>query len=527
MSQDRPRFPVRSVTIEPIRPAVPPGGGLPAAPGPLRRRGGGSVDAGGPPGWSPGPAAPSSPGVGRGPRHAAPSRRRRLLVILLAVTLGAVAVVVAGGWGYAHWRFGQIASVDLPGLSKPPPPGEPQVLLVVGSDSRAELDQPGDATKFGTTQDAGGVRGDVIMLVRIDPGAHTVKVLSVPRDLLVPNAATGGRSKINAVFAGGPQQLIQTIQQYLGIPVNHDLRVNFDGFRAIIDALGGIRMDFPYPAEDDLSGLHITTAGCHRLGGDRALAVARSRHYRYLADGSWHSDPLSDLGRIKRQQVFLRVVLQTALSRGLANPVRANRFIGAVVGHLTKDSGLTEADAVGLARQFRGFDPAQLGDQTIPIVVANDYQGFGDVLLLKQPDADQAIARFLDRPLATSTTLATPQNVTVRVQNATGSQGLAAKTTSRLHARGVNAITAGNAAPTSRTTIRYPPGQQQPATAVARMLLGSVRLEPDPSLPASTVQLVLGTNYQGIRDTTAPTTTPLATVTTTPEPPRNFDPRPC
>src|SRR6266511_1855965 len=387
MSQDRPRFPVRSVTIEPIRPAVPPGGGLPAAPGPLRRRGGGSVDAGGPPGWSPGPAAPSSPGVGRGPRHAAPSRRRRLLVILLAVTLGAVAVVVAGGWGYAHWRFGQIASVDLPGLSKPPPPGEPQVLLVVGSDSRAELDQPGDATKFGTTQDAGGVRGDVIMLVRIDPGAHTVKVLSVPRDLLVPNAATGGRSKINAVFAGGPQQLIQTIQQYLGIPVNHYLLVNFDGFRAIIDALGGIRMDFPYPAEDDLSGLHITTAGCHRLGGDRALAGARSRHYRYLADGSWHSDPLSDLGRIKRQQVFLRVVLQTALSRGLANPVRANRFIGAVVGHLTKDRGLTQANAISLARQFRGFDPDQLGDQTLPVVVANDYQGFGDVLLLPQPAA--------------------------------------------------------------------------------------------------------------------------------------------
>ena len=485
------------------------------------------MDAGGPPGWSPGPAAPPRPGVGRGPRHAAPSRRRRLLVVVLVVALVGVALVAGGGFGYARWRFGQIASVDLPGLAKRPKPGAPQVLLVVGSDSRAELDQPGDSAKFGNTQDAGGVRADVIMLVRVDPAAHTVKVLSIPRDLLVPNAAAGGRSKINAVFAGGPQQLVQTVQQHLGIPVNHYLLVNFDGFRAIIDALGGIRMDFPYPAADDLSGLHVTTPGCQRLGGDQALAVARARHYRYLAAGTWRSDPLSDLGRIKRQQVFLRVVLQTAISKGLTNPVRANRFIGAVVGHLTKDSGLTEADAVGLARQFRGFDPAQLGDQTIPIVVANDYQGFGDVLLLKQPDADQAIARFLDRPLPTSTTLATPQNVTVRVQNATGSQGLAAKTTSRLQARGVDAITAGNAAPTSRTTIRYPPGQQQPATAVARMLLGSVRLEPDPSLPASTVQLVLGTNYQGIRDTTAPTTTPLATVTTTPEPPRNFDPRPC
>ncbi len=486
------------------------------------------MDAGGPPGWSPGPAAPPRPGVGRGPRHAAPSRRRRLLVVVLVVALVGVALVAGGGFGYARWRFGQIASVDLPGLAKRPKPGAPQVLLVVGSDSRAELDQPGDSAKFGNTQDAGGVRADVIMLVRVDPAAHTVKVLSIPRDLLVPNAAAGGRSKINAVFAGGPQALVQTIQQHLGIPVNHYLLVNFDGFRAIIDALGGIRMDFPYPAADDLSGLHVTKPGCQRLGGEQALAVARARHYRYLDGGTWHSDPLSDLGRIKRQQVFLRMVLQTALAKGLTNPVRANRFIGAVVGHLTKDSGLTEADAVGLARQFRGFDPAQLGDQTIPIVVANNYQGLGDVLLLEQPDANQAIAKFLGRPLPTSTTLGTAQNLTVRVQNATGTQGLAAKTTSRLHARGVNAGNAGNAAPASRTTIRYPPGQQQPAAALAGLLLGSVSLVPDPSLPAGTLQLVLGANYQGLRNATAPaTTTPSPTVTTAPEPPRNFDPKPC
>jgi polyisoprenyl-teichoic acid--peptidoglycan teichoic acid transferase len=390
------------------------------------------VDAGGPPGWS----RPSLP------RNLGPpvrSRWRKLLVVGLVVALGAAAVAAAGSFGYARWRFNQIATIDLPSLSKPPLPGKPMVVLVVGSDSRAELDQPGDAAKFGTT-DAGGVRADVIMLVRVDPAAHTVTVLSIPRDLLVPNPAGGGRSKINAVFAGGPQQLIRTVQ-HLGIPVNHYLLVNFDGFRAIIDALGGIRLDFPYPAADDLSGLHVARPGCQHLNGDQALAVARARHYRYLAAGAWHSDPLSDLGRIRRQQAFLRVVLQTAISRGLTNPVRANRFIGAVVRHLTKDSGLTEADAVSLARQFRGFNPDRLGDLTLPTVVANNYQGFGDVLLLQQPAADRVIAKFLDRSTHTSTTLR-------------------------------------------------------------------------------------GTNYQGARDTGAATTTrPRATAK--PEPPRNFDPRPC
>jgi len=160
------------------------------------------VDAGGPPGWSRPPSTPST-ATTRGPRPAVRSRRRRLLVAILAVALGGATLVAVGGFGYAHWRFGQITSIDLPSLSKPPLPGKPMVLLVVGSDSRAELDQPGDAAKFGTTQDAGGVRADVIMLVRVDPAVHTVKILSIPRDLLVPNPAAGGRSKINAVFAGG------------------------------------------------------------------------------------------------------------------------------------------------------------------------------------------------------------------------------------------------------------------------------------------------------------------------------------
>jgi polyisoprenyl-teichoic acid--peptidoglycan teichoic acid transferase len=349
--------------------------------------------------------APLRAGTRRALRRTAPSsrRRRRILAVTVVVVLGVVALVGVGGYGYAHWRFGQIASVDVPGLAKPPPPGRPMVLLVVGSDSRAGLDRPGDAARFGTTQDAGGVRSDVIMLVRVDPAAHTVKILSVPRDLLVPIAGTGRRGKIDAAFAGGPAELIQTIQQQLHIPINHYLLVDFNGFRAIIDTLGGIRLDFPYPAQDAYSGLHITRAGCQRLDGDQALAVARSRHYRYLKDGRWHADPLSDLGRIQRQQTFLRVVLAAAIARGLTNPVHDNQLIGQVVHDLTRDRGLSEGEVIGLGRQFHSFDPSRLGGQTLPVTIADNYQGFGDVLLVEQPSADQAIASFLGRPPPTMT----------------------------------------------------------------------------------------------------------------------------
>jgi len=456
-----------------------------------------------------------------------------VLAIMVVAVLVAVVVVGVGGYGYARWRFGQIASIDLPSLQQPPPPGKPVVVLVVGSDDRAELDEPGDAARFGTTQDAGGIRSDVIMLVRVDPKHKTIKLLSVPRDLLVPIAGTGRRAKINAALAAGPQQLIQTIQQQLHVPVNHYLLVNFDGFRAIIDTLGGVRLDFPYPAADTYSGLRITRVGCQRLDGDQALAVARARHYRYFKDGRWRADPLSDLGRIGRQQVFLRVVLQAAIARGLTNPVQANRFIGAVAGELTKDRSLTAAEAGGLARQFRRFDPARLAGQTLPTTAADNYQGFGDVLLVKRPDADQAIASFLDQPPPPTTAPATaartpPREVTLRVQNGTRTAGLAARTSSRLRTLGWVATSAGNAPPASRSQLRYPPGRQPAAQALANRLIGPVQLVQDPRLATTSMLLVLGGSHQGIRATTPSTTEPASSPSTTPPAAaRDFDPRPC
>jgi polyisoprenyl-teichoic acid--peptidoglycan teichoic acid transferase len=348
---------------------------------------------------SPGSSAPLPPSLERGTRGVTSTvrpGRRWLLPIVVVMALVGTGVVGIGGYGYAHWRFGQIATVDLPGLHKPAAPGRPMVLLVVGSDARAGLHQPGDAASFGTTRDAAGQRADVIMLVRLDPASTTVKVLSVPRDLLVPIAG-GGRNKVNAAFQRGPEQLVETIQRDLRIPINHYLLVNFDGFRAVVDALGGVRLDFPFPAADATAGLSIGHTGCQRLDGEQALALARARHYRYRQGGRWLADPLGDLGRIRRQQVLLRAMLDTAIARGLTNPLRANAFIGAVVGHLTRDRGLTVGEAVGLARQFHSFDPGRLQTTAPPTVAVNHYQGFGDVLLLKQPDARRVIARFLGR----------------------------------------------------------------------------------------------------------------------------------
>jgi LCP family protein required for cell wall assembly len=289
-------------------------------------------------------------------------RRRRsrhrftvALAVVLAVTLG----VVGLGYGYVHFRFNQIASISLPGLQQSKP-SKPFNLLVVGSDTRAGL-KPGESQQFGTVAQAGGgQRSDVIIIVHVDPPAHKLSLLSIPRDLLVPIAGTGGRNKVNAAFDIGPERLIETIQQNFNIPINHYLLINFDGFRDIVNALGGAKLNFPYPVRDNdngnnNSGLHITRTGCQLLNGDQALALARSRFYQYFKDGRWHyADSIPDLGRIRRQHIFLQVVLKTAaVSQTIAYypagqlPAiwAADPAVDAPV-HLVEDATLTGASVV-------------------------------------------------------------------------------------------------------------------------------------------------------------------------------------
>src|SRR6266699_3483568 len=159
-------------------------------------------------------AASRSPAARRG------RRRRRVLVALVAALVVAIAGV-GGSYGYARMRFGQIAAVDVPSLKAQPPAGKPFNLLIVGSD---------------------------------------------------------GSAKVNAAFVKGPNQLVDTIQRALGVPINHYLLVDFGGFRRVVDAVGGIDLDFPVPVRDwkdgrNNSGLDVPAAGCRRLDGQQALAL--------------------------------------------------------------------------------------------------------------------------------------------------------------------------------------------------------------------------------------------------------------
>jgi LCP family protein required for cell wall assembly len=486
--------------------------------------------------------------------------RRRRITAALAAVLALGLVMLAGGWGYTAFRFGQINSVHVPGLSKAPSDGSIN-LLVVGSDTRQGLRNGG----FG---EAVGQRSDVIIVVHLVPAARHAAVLSIPRDLYVPVAGTGGSAKINSAFNHGPGQLVQTIQQSFNVPIHHYLLVNFDGFREVVDTLGGVAMYFPRPVRDsnnghNESGLDVPRAGCRRLDGDQALALARSRYFQYQDKaGRWHGDPGTDLGRIRRQQTMLRALAAKVAGRRLANPIRANALVGSVVRSLTKDDRLTIRRAVTLARQFRSFDPGRLTTVTLPVeravqrngVVyragqpgfeAGARRGWEQVLLPRQPDAAAAVAKLLSRPArppppapapatAPPRQLPAPAKVSVTVKNGTPRRGLAARATAALRRLGFRATNGGNATPTATTTLFHAPGADaaSAATAVARAIKAGKRVAraAQPRLGRTSVILVLGSDFRGLARRVAvsprPATGPPKPTPATRELP-TWDPRPC
>jgi LCP family protein required for cell wall assembly len=314
-------------------------------------------------------------------------------VIVVALVL----VLVGVGYGYVQYRFDQVAKVSVKHLETAAT-GQPFNVLVIGSDSRAGL-SAADATHFGSTQSNGGQRSDVVKIVHVDPATDQIRVLSIPRDTMITVAGdtsqTGTYNRINATYGNGPDQLVQSIEANFGIPINHVVQVDFAGFRGAVDAIGGIDLDFPYPAKDTYTGLNITTAGCQHLNGGYSLAVARSRHYQYEEDGEWIYDGTSDYGRIQRQNAFLKALINQAETK--YNPLTLNAFIGSVVQGVTIDDTFTVAELGSLASQFHTFSSSALQTATLPTYGASssEFASLGSVLYVQQPQAEQAITQLL------------------------------------------------------------------------------------------------------------------------------------
>ncbi|MFL6140187.1 MAG: LCP family protein [Frankiaceae bacterium] len=323
-----------------------------------------------------------------------PGRFWRRALATLAALLSVVIVVTVGGvYSYASYRVQQIAKAPaMPHLKPRQHYSDPFTVLVVGTDDRS-----GTHNQYGHEYIACKC-SDTMILMRVDPASQHASLLSIPRDSYVELAGLNTKGKLNAAFTKGPDNLVQTIEQQLGIPINHYVLVDLASFKRTVDALGGVDMDVPMPIYDKNAHLDIARTGCRRLTGDEALAISRARELQYKQDGEWHYDPTWEYGRNRREQIFLKVLARAVLSRGLSNPLTADRVIATVTDHgIETDAGVRTRELVSLAGQFAGFDAGHIDSYTLPTYTQEHTPDWGDVEILQPQQDIKTIAAWYGR----------------------------------------------------------------------------------------------------------------------------------
>jgi LCP family protein required for cell wall assembly len=320
----------------------------------------------------------------------------RAFALSVAATVVVVGVAVGGSWFYAQSKLGQIERLDLAGvLAGSASPAEPMTVLVAGSDSRAGLDGA-DSERFGSAGEVGGARADTVLVLRVEPG-RGVRALSLPRDLWVPIDGAAP-NRLNAALGEGPDALVRTVQSVLGLRLDHYVQVDFDAFRRLVDAVGGVTMRFDAPARDRVTGLRVG-AGCVRLDGDQALALVRSRHLQELVAGRWRTDPTGDLGRIGRQQRFLLDLLADVASS--RDPLTLTRLLDVAADEVAVDDGFGNAELLDLGRRLGAVDAGQVTFVSVPVTPGRTAAGAA--VLLASPGALVAAGESLLTPPAAAT----------------------------------------------------------------------------------------------------------------------------
>jgi LCP family protein required for cell wall assembly len=441
----------------------------------------------------------------------------RFFMALLVTTIFTGFAIGAAYWRAAERWNDATETVALdPGTLDDVGRGEPANFLIIGSDTRDFVEDGIDADQFGTTDDAGGQRSDTIMIAHIDPETETGMLVSFPRDLWV-NIPDVGEAKLNAAFNGGPQRVIQTIQENFDIEVNHYLEIDFNGFRNIVDAIGSVPIFFPTPARDTVTGLLVTEPGCQNLDGAQALAYARSRQYEYQENGEWVMDGTADLGRIRRQQYFLRSLARETVRTSLSNFTKIDDILGETFENLKRDEDLGLNDVRALARTFREVDPAVVEMLTVP--TAREFIRGQDAQVLVQAEAEPIFERlrnFGEQPAAGELPDIAPADVLVGVLNGSGVSGQAGRTLDALGEVGFGIVEpADNADRTDYaiTEVRYTAGNEGPAQLVLAYLGGAGNVVEVEALDADAdVVIVLGADFDGVSvPTTAPATAAPAT----------------
>lgn len=397
-----------------------------------------------------------------------PRQRRRGLARVIGLGLAAAILTVSGvGYAAAVSVTDQIRHVDVfNGLSNRPLDGGGQNILLVGSDDRAGLSHAEKVKLHVGTADYGR-HTDTIMIAHIADNG-TVAFVSIPRDSYVEipsftdadgRTTPASHQKINAAYdIGGPQLIVRTVEAATGVHLDHYAEINFVGFVAMVDAVGGVEMTIPTPIHDEKAGLNLP-AGTTNLSGPQALAYVRARYF----------DPTADLGRMKRQQAFVGALMQKATSPAvLMNPMKLMAFANAAAASLTVDEKMGRTQLWGLFESAQVGSASDVSFQTVPLAGEANKAGVGSVVTWDTNGARQLFSLLNsgqpltgDHAVAKGATVeVAPANIRVQVFNGSDRSGLASKARDDLQAAGyVLAGPARNASShaATKTVIQYDP----------------------------------------------------------------------
>jgi LCP family protein required for cell wall assembly len=290
--------------------------------------------------------------------------------IAIGVAVLLVAVGTVGFFAYQHLNK-NITAISDKALGNHRPS---EVAKAHGNDKPLNILLLGSDTRKGQTGHIGGQTpglSDTTILLHVSADRKLAYGVSLPRDAMVQRPSCerkdghgrdpGGLSMFNAAYAvGGPLCTVHTVEKLTNIRINHFVVIDFNGFRKMVDALGGVEVCVPREVNDTTGHIYLP-AGTYNVKGQRALDYVRVRHDIGTSENG-------DIGRMKRQQTFLASMANKVVSAGtLANPVRLYRVLDAATKSLTTDSDLASLKKLaGLAKSLKGIGLDNIQFLTVP-----------------------------------------------------------------------------------------------------------------------------------------------------------------
>ncbi|MED1785009.1 LCP family protein [Brevibacillus fortis] len=313
---------------------------------------------------------------------------KRVLLLLLVVM-----ATTAGYYGYSFYQFAQ--NIQEPNIAPPSGGNSTKAAEIPEWDGKERVNILLMGVDRRGMKNNGLPRSDSMMLVSIDPAGKRYDMFSILRDTYVDIPGKGSSRINSAIVEGGPELAMETVSQFTGLPVDRYVITDFEGFKALIDAVGGVEIDveknmyYHDPTDKGVYDINLKK-GLQKLDGDKALQYVRFRH-----------DATSDYTRTERQRKLMSAVVNQ-MKNG-TTLIQLPTILKEVTPYI--QTNISSVDMLKLSALGLKLDTLQPGNyQLPPMGMFRESNRAGSVLI---PDVDQVQSFMQEKiapPKATETT---------------------------------------------------------------------------------------------------------------------------